>query len=203
MLRAWPVKASARDRIPAVVHVDGTARVQTVDATDGAFHELLSRFRDATGVPLLLNTSFNGPGEPIVETPEDALWCALHIGLDFVVLGERLIEPDGTVRSLLDLVPRLAATSYTVEIPLTDGSFHATAPAEANFAFCVTTPWGSRTQLLPGHLYPLLEALDGQSDGWRLLEKLRGCIPHSHADRWLVKALARLRGTGILTLYAQ
>jgi carbamoyltransferase len=200
MLRVWPVKASVRDCVPAVVHVDGTARVQTVDRADGAFYELLARFDKATGVPLLLNTSFNGPGEPIVETPEHALWCTLQIGLDFVVLGDCLVERDVSIGSLLDLVPRLTATSYTVEIPITDGRFGTALAADTSLAFRVHTPWGPRTQLVAGHLHPLLEALDGESDGWHLLGKLRKCIPSANAERWLINTLARLRGVSVLTL---
>lgn len=200
MLRVWPVKASARDRIPAVVHIDGTARVHTVTEVDGAYRQLIACFYKATGVPLLLNTSFNGPGEPIVETPEHALWCALQVGLDFVVLHDRLVERDGSIGSLLDLVPRLTATNYAVEIPLADGRFNSTAPSNANLAFRVTTPWGPRTQLVPGHLLCLLEALDGKSNGWQLVEKLRGRIRDSDPERWLAKALARLRGVAVLAL---
>ncbi|HEX6372772.1 MAG TPA: carbamoyltransferase C-terminal domain-containing protein [Longimicrobium sp.] len=59
--------------IPAVTHVDGTARIQTVGPRAGAFHALVSEFHRLSGVPVVLNTSLNGPGEPIVESPDDAL----------------------------------------------------------------------------------------------------------------------------------
>jgi carbamoyltransferase len=79
--------ALARSTIPACTHVDGSARVQTVDADrNPALHALLSAFRDRTGCPVLLNTSFNRAGEPIVRTPADALRCARAAGLDVVVI---------------------------------------------------------------------------------------------------------------------
>ena len=61
------------DRLPAITHVDGSARVQTVDDTCGGFRHVIEHFKRATGVPVVLNTSFNGPGEPIIDIPEDAL----------------------------------------------------------------------------------------------------------------------------------
>ena len=61
------------DRLPAITHVDGSARVQTVSHDTGQFRRVIEAFDAATGVPVVMNTSFNGPGEPIVETPADAL----------------------------------------------------------------------------------------------------------------------------------
>lgn len=72
--------------IPAVTHVDGSARVQTVNESDGAFYDVLTEFFRLTGVPILLNTSFNGPGEPIVETPLDAVKFFVESELDVLYL---------------------------------------------------------------------------------------------------------------------
>ena len=78
MLRVAPFRRERQDQVPAVLHVDGTGRVQTLTAQDNScFYALVERFHARTGVPLLLNTSMNIHGEPIVETPEDALWCLL------------------------------------------------------------------------------------------------------------------------------
>lgn len=88
MLEVVPVKEEWRAQIPAVVHVDGTARVQTVDAAASPlYHALLSAFAAETGTPLLLNTSFNLRGMPIVESPRDALQCFLYTELDALYLG--------------------------------------------------------------------------------------------------------------------
>jgi carbamoyltransferase len=95
MLRICPVHPHRRDQVPAVVHVDGTARFQTLARDENpALHALITEFHLATGVPILVNTSFNAAGEPIVETPEDALWGAVRLGLDLVVLDGVLVPVD-------------------------------------------------------------------------------------------------------------
>jgi len=84
---------SVRGAIPAVTHVDGSARVQTVDAErNPAFHRLLRAFERKTGCPVLVNTSFNVRGEPIVCTPYDAYLCFMRTGLDLLVMGNFLIR---------------------------------------------------------------------------------------------------------------
>ena len=83
------VAGVARPDIPAVTHVDGSARVQTVDAAlHPRFHALLRCFGELTGCPVLLNTSFNVRGEPIVCTPEDAFGCFMGSGLDALAIGD-------------------------------------------------------------------------------------------------------------------
>ena len=87
MLIAKRVRPEWRDKIPAVVHVDGTARVQTVRQDQNeVLYRLLKEFDAITGVPVLINTSFNVKGEPIVETPEDAMECFLSTGIDYLAL---------------------------------------------------------------------------------------------------------------------
>lgn len=80
-----------QDTIPAVTHVDGSARVQTVDISNGAFHKLIIHFAEMTGIPVVLNTSFNGPGEPIVEMPAEAIKLFLESDLDALFLEDILI----------------------------------------------------------------------------------------------------------------
>jgi carbamoyltransferase len=92
MLMTYPVKPEKRSQIPAPTHVDGTGRLQTVSkATNPAYWELISAFERQTGVPLLLNTSFN-EREPIVNTPEEAIACFERTGMDVLALGPYLIE---------------------------------------------------------------------------------------------------------------
>ncbi|MFG2885963.1 carbamoyltransferase [Streptomyces sp. NPDC048297] len=82
-----------RSTIPAVTHVDRSARVQTVgEDVNPAYHRLLSAFKEATGCPVLINTSFNVRGEPIVESPEQAYTCFMRTGIDVLVLGGFLLE---------------------------------------------------------------------------------------------------------------
>jgi carbamoyltransferase len=81
-----------RPDMPAITHVDGSARVQTVGPGDGAFRRLLEAFHRLTGAPVLLNTSFNGPGEPIIETPQEALAFLVSCDLDVLYLAGRRVE---------------------------------------------------------------------------------------------------------------
>jgi carbamoyltransferase len=93
MLLSMQVRPDWQTRIPAIVHADGSARVQTVDReTNPVFHALIEAFAKRTGVPVLLNTSFNVRGEPIVETPTDAMKCFLATDIDVLVIHDLLIE---------------------------------------------------------------------------------------------------------------
>jgi len=81
------------ENIPAITHVDNTARVQTVDYHCGKYYDLLRAFHDITDCPVLLNTSMNGPGEPIVERPDEAITLLKKGRFDILVLEGWLIEP--------------------------------------------------------------------------------------------------------------
>jgi len=95
MLLVDRVRRERRAQVPAITHHDGTGRLQTVSADSSPlFHQLLSEFERQTGVPILLNTSFN-EHEPIVCTPMDALRCFEKTGMDVLVLGPFYIEPAG------------------------------------------------------------------------------------------------------------
>ena len=87
------VHPECRNRIPSATHVDGTARVQTVNKRqDPTLHQLLTSFEQKSGLPVLLNTSFNGKNEPIVETPADAIESFLSLHLDHLFLEDRLVQ---------------------------------------------------------------------------------------------------------------
>lgn len=92
MLLVPDVLPGKRQVIPAVTHVDGTARLQTLTRErNGLFYELVHSFFQVTGVPVLLNTSFNVAGEPIVETPDDAIRCFLDTEIDALLLENTLL----------------------------------------------------------------------------------------------------------------
>jgi carbamoyltransferase len=108
-LRDWVNEI--RSEIPAVTHVDYSARVQTVSREDSPdFHEIIAAFDALTGCPVVINTSFNVRGEPIVCTPEEAYRCFVRTGMDYLVLGSFLLckeeQPDNEVIRLeeVDLV---------------------------------------------------------------------------------------------------
>lgn len=93
MLKVCYVKKEKQAVIPAVTHVDGTARLQTVHKeTNPRYHRLLKEFEKLSGVPVLLNTSFNVMGEPIVESPVDAIRCFFSNGLDYLVMGSYVVS---------------------------------------------------------------------------------------------------------------
>lgn len=92
MIIAFEATDEARQEIPAVVHVDGTARVQIVDEQQNPrYHRLITEFQKLTGVPCVLNTSFNVKGEPIVCTPQDAIRTFSATGLDALAIGSFLL----------------------------------------------------------------------------------------------------------------
>lgn len=93
MLFVYPVREEMAEKIPAVRHVDGTARIQTVNREQHPrYHELLTEFKKLTGVPVLVNTSFNTLGKPIVSTPRDAIECFWSSPFDALIMGSFLIE---------------------------------------------------------------------------------------------------------------
>ena len=93
MVEAFIANNNMKKSAPAVVHVDGTARIQTVSESENiAYYRLLSEFKKITGVPILLNTSFNVKGEPVVCTPKDAIRTFFSSGLDVLVLGDYIIK---------------------------------------------------------------------------------------------------------------
>jgi len=100
MLAVSPVKPDKLDVAKATTHEGGTGRLQTIDrATNPRYYEMVRRFGEATGVPILVNTSFNLRGEPIVSTPANAWWTFSHSELDWLVMGSFLVGKDAKKRS--------------------------------------------------------------------------------------------------------
>ncbi len=92
MQQVFPVRPEMRERVPAITHVDGTGRLQTVsERTNARYYALIRAFQALTGVPMILNTSFN-ENEPIVDTPEQALDCFLRTRMDALVIHDTLVR---------------------------------------------------------------------------------------------------------------
>jgi len=92
MLQVYQIREEKRAQIPAVTHVNGSGRLQSVTESQNArYYHLIEAFRDATGVPIVLNTSFN-ENEPVVNTPGEALDCFLRTKMDLLVMGDLMIE---------------------------------------------------------------------------------------------------------------
>ena len=91
-----------RSKIPAVTHVDNSARIQTVSAENGIYYDLIKLFKKKTGCPVIVNTSFNVRGEPPVNTPIDAYKCFMATDLDILVLGNCVMEKQNQINFNLD-----------------------------------------------------------------------------------------------------
>jgi carbamoyltransferase len=92
MEKVFPIRAEKRARIPAVTHVDGSGRLQSVSRkSNPLYYALISRFHDKTGIPIVLNTSLN-ENEPIVRTPGEAISCFLRTDMDAIALGPHLVD---------------------------------------------------------------------------------------------------------------
>ena len=93
MLMVYPIRKDKGEIIPAVTHVDGSGRLQTVSKEQNKkCYRLIREFEKLSGVPILINTSFNVRGEPIVCTPKDAYSCMINTGIDYLIMGRFLIE---------------------------------------------------------------------------------------------------------------
>jgi len=92
-----------RSKIPAVTHVDNSARIQTVTAENGIYYDLIKSFKKKTGCPVIVNTSFNVRGEPPVNTPIDAYKCFMSTDLDILVLGNHVMKKENQINFNLDI----------------------------------------------------------------------------------------------------
>jgi carbamoyltransferase len=189
MLRSWPVRQELRSKVPAIVHVDGTGRAQTVAReVNPRFHHLIAEFCARTGVPMLVNTSFNVRGEPIVETPEDALWCFLMTGIDFCVVEDRLIVKQEGRDALLHYRPRIVA-----QMQNTSGGTIACQAA---------TRWGPREiQLSPG-VAPLLALIDGRRTTRQVAQGLQRGTREPVPEAGVVDLIVYLRRAHVVELLA-
>jgi carbamoyltransferase len=195
MLRVMDFREDKRDLVPAVVHIDGTGRVQTVTRdVNGPYYELVRAFGDRTGVPVVLNTSLNVMGEPIVETPEDALWCLLLTQLDACVFEGAIVTKKPGYESLGDLYPYFLIGPGDIRRP----------PTGDGLLFAVTTPWGPyvfglRDEQTIAVLELLLGGLmDGDTRAGTIFERLRSQRA-DFTDTFLTRLFAQLRRWRVLS----
>ncbi|MCG7852562.1 MAG: hypothetical protein MIO92_08575 [Methanosarcinaceae archaeon] len=119
MLRAIAVKPEKKNMIQGVIHDDGTCRIQTVTkVANGRYYDLIREFFRLTGVPLILNTSFNTEGDAMVETPEDAVDTFIFTGMDVLVLGDRIITKKSSFSTICDRFPYIKNPSCIKNKPL-------------------------------------------------------------------------------------
>ena len=103
MLFVYPIRKDKQRLIPSVTHVDGTGRLQTIEMKQNPrYYKLINKFENFSGVPVLINTSFNIKGEPIVCTPEDAYKCMMGTGIDYLIMDKFLISKKSNLRDAWD-----------------------------------------------------------------------------------------------------
>jgi carbamoyltransferase len=103
MLMVYPIKKEFHEKIPAVTHVDGSGRLQTIRRHQNSnYYDLIKEFGKLSGIPILINTSFNIRGEPIVCTVKDAYKCMMGTGIDYLVMGDFLIKRSDNPEDMWD-----------------------------------------------------------------------------------------------------
>ena len=103
MLMVYPIKKEFQEKIPAVTHVDGSGRLQTIRRKQNPlYYSLIKQFGALSGIPILINTSFNIRGEPITCTPEDAYRCMMGTGIDYLVMDKFLIKREANPKDKWD-----------------------------------------------------------------------------------------------------
>ncbi len=194
MLRVFRLLVEARRGVPAVSHVDFSGRVQTVTReVNGRFYDLIERFYRKTGVPMLLNTSFNVMGEPIVESPEDALWCLLYTGVDLCVLDDIVVRKVSSERGILDLTPRRAISGVRMEFRTLNGSDPLLFDAGDADEIVVQSRnrWGPVSTTLNGDAVVVLAEIDAKRVGYEIARDLRET--RGFTEQRVIKALGELR----------
>lgn len=179
------VKEAYRYILGATTHVDGTARLHTVDKViNPAYHKLIENFAAITGVPVILNTSFNNNAEPIVDTPEQAINCFLTTDLDCLIINDLILEKkEVTPRKILSLHPEMPAFIKLY-----------TAQQSGMQQFVAGNTYNDKKYALSYELYNALSNCDGQSSFNSLLadELDNGTVdPEALADE--IKELWSLR----------
>ncbi len=183
MLRVFPFLEDRKSAVPAVVHHDGTGRLQSLRrTTHPRLYELVEKFDRLTGVPIILNTSFNVMGEPIIETPADALWSLLYTAIDYCVFENVIVRRAPSFKSILDLTARRNIRSIRAETILGD----AGAESERRISVEAKTPWGLKRAHLHPTAFAVLSNLDGRTTGRDLLKKL---APTTGLDEMSMSAL--------------
>jgi predicted NodU family carbamoyl transferase len=161
------VREDRREELGAVTHIDGSARIQIIDPdTNRRYYDLVRRFGELTGTPVLVNTSFNNNAEPIVQTTQDAVTCYLTTGLDYLVIDDFVVRRRPGAELAFDgLAPRLRSAARLVKkIKQTAAGEH-----EICHELFLDHPKGGSAEISP-ELFRLLEF----ADGTRTLRSLSG-----------------------------
>ena len=195
------VKPERHAELGAVTHVDGTARVHTVSReTNAPFWELISEFDKLTGMPVLLNTSFNNNAEPIVDSVDEGVACFLTTGIDYLVVGRFLVRrkdaPPAWRPDWLSLAPALPSFKKLVKREGFDP--HGAVKWSHSIESSVSRYFGRVSAEVSEDLFALLLHADGRTPLWRLIDEAQLVLtPESEArltdevlNLWSQRALA-------------
>jgi len=187
MIFVLDVQESQRANLGAITHVDGTARVHTVSkGANPLYWELLGEYGRLTGIPMLLNTSFNNNAEPIVDSPTDALVCFLTTGLDYMVVGDFLVgkreKPAEDLR-VLDLAASLGRTKKLVRRSRAESS-----ASDAGLIYSIESTASEHFGEASAAISPELFELLCVGDGHARLESLAGSIGITEREKLQVLA---------------
>jgi len=173
MIFVLKVREPVREMLGAITHVDGTARVQTVSRkSNPKYWELISEFQKLTGVPILLNTSFNNNAEPIVDSVEEAVVCFLTTGLNYLVVGDYLVskkQPDAPRRAYETLAPSLPNCRRLVKRKslVARGDLRTVFEIEGTMSRFFARPVAQVSEAV----FSVLEAADGRTTLGELFER--------------------------------
>jgi Carbamoyltransferase C-terminus len=200
MMRACRTQPTMQSSVPAVIHIDGSARLQTLTKKDnGAFYDLVRQFYERTGVPIVLNTSFNIAGDPLVETPEDALWCLLATGLDGCVIEGTVVLKREGIHSLLDLYPQLVSRPMTVVTTLNSLASGRYSVAHDYIQTVCHTSWGTFERFFPWSVVRILERIDGMTNARMIFDEISN-IEETFSKLDFTRFLLQLRHAGLILL---
>lgn len=168
MIFVVKVKQDKQQLLGAITHIDGTARIQTVSReTNPAYWQLIDEFRQITGVPIILNTSFNNNAEPIVDSVNDAIVCFYTTKLNYLVIGDHLIRkkeaPPDTYLKLFPSLPRYNVLTQT-------NKFISLNEAKKIYEIKNNIDKGYRSTLSP-EVFHILNEADGKTALGDLMEK--------------------------------
>jgi carbamoyltransferase len=189
MIFVFDVRPQVRELLGAITHVDGTARVQTVSRdVDPLYWRLIDEFGRLTGVPMVLNTSFNNNAEPIVDSVDDAVACFLTTGLEYLVVGNHVVaKKDAAVRrrACLSAVPSLLPFRKLVKRKLTGAEPGGSTPA---FAIETTKSrdFVTASIAISPAMFAALQNADDRKTMAELLEEA-GVVGHTVIDPVLVE----------------
>lgn len=169
------VKPEWRAQLPAITHIDGSARLQTVSrATNPRYWELLNAFGNKTGIPILLNTSFNNNAEPIVDSIDDAVVCYLTSGLDYLVVGDylarkRVWQPEDMADLIVSLPKAAQLRREDCYVSHSERSFSYSLVWNYDSPRIPDYDYVRRGHALSEAWYKILQAADGKQSVGRLM----------------------------------